>query len=398
MSVSIVGKNVTDGLIFHIDTFNAKSYVGQPTTNLNNQISNYTGTSYCSSGEWTSDPTRFTKTHNSTLQTPIGTGATLCVESGTAGYHHLSSMGGGGENGLHSISCYVYPLSTITNFTIGMLNDSGNQVSFDLSTKAITYGGGIENRSAFCRDVEGYPGWIRVGANIEGRFGGWVGCVGIGTGGSYTPSSPYKSFYITGLQYEAKQAPTPYIFGTRSNTQGMVDLTNRYSVDLVGAAYDSGSSIVFNGAQIIDTNLGAQTISNVTLEAWVYDTVGSGYRSIIQVNSNSDDALYIYPTSRYLGFWPCSTSTMAVPTNQWAYVAVSYNGSQLIYCMNGTIEVVVASCSHITDFQYLRIGGISTTDGECFQGKINQASVYNRALSSDELLKNYNRTKARYGR
>jgi len=115
-------------------------------------------------------------------------------------------MGGGSESGEHSISCYIYPLSSITNFTIGMLNDGGNMVTFDFTTGAITYGGGIENRNAFMSTVVGFPGWYRVGANIEGRFGGWVGCVGLSTNTSYTPSAPYKSFYITGLQYEYKKS------------------------------------------------------------------------------------------------------------------------------------------------------------------------------------------------
>jgi hypothetical protein len=404
MSVSVVGKNVTDNLVFHIDTFNAKSYVGQPTTNLNSQISNYTGTSYCSSGEWTSDPTRFTKTYNSTISTPIGTGATLCVESGTAGYHHLSTMGGGGENGLNSISCYVYPLSTITNFTIGMLNDSGNQVSFDLSTKTITYGGGIENRSAFCTDVQGYPGWLRVGANIEGRFGGWVGSVGINTGGSYTPSSPYKAFYITGLQYEYKDHPTPYVFGTRSNTQGLLDVTRNTLVDLTNAGYNTSSEISFNGSSnyiINSTNL--LPTSAYTKVAWFNTNNTSATNNIVSGGSSAAHAFWLGGgTKLYAGHngnWYTVTSTTTISANTWYFGAVSFdttNGWKLY--VNGNLEATNSGTTTFTganpgDIQMGSYGGANY-----FSGKIAMASVYNRVLSSDEILKLYNNTKARYGR
>jgi len=169
------------GLAFAYDQSNTvRSYLGEPTTNnYGSNFRDFTGTGYSIDGEWTSDPTRFTKTYFANLPTPIGPGATLIEESGVNGFHHLSRYGGGSESGAHSLSCYLYPLATgITDFCIGMLGDGSNNIQFNLDTRAITYGGGIQNRNAFIRDVPGWPGWIRVGANIEGRTGGWVGCFG----------------------------------------------------------------------------------------------------------------------------------------------------------------------------------------------------------------------------
>jgi hypothetical protein len=403
MSVSITGQTVYSGSIFYFDTNNVKSYVGEPTTNRNQQISNYTGTNYADGshgGEWSSNPTRFSKTYTASIATPIGFGATLCSETATAGYYHLSSMGGDSESGAHSISCYIYPLSSITNFTIGMLGDSGNTVTFNFTTGAITYGGSISNRNAFMSTVVGFPGWYRVGANIEGRAGGWVGCLGLDTYTSYTPSAPYKSFYITGMQYEYKDHCTPYVFGTRSATQGLLDLTSRNTIDLTDMSYNSSSAVfTFDGVNdYINTNVPAQTLTNGTIEAWVYDTKNnSGYRAIVQFNVNTDDALYIYP-SNVLGFWPCAASSLTVPSNTWVHVAVAYNGSQLLYSVNGVTQEISTTCADFTDLQYVKIGGHSTGDGERWQGNITEVKVYNRALSRDEILKNYNRSKARYGR
>ena len=425
MSVAITSRSITDGLQFYIDTNNVKSYVGQPTTNLNNQISNYTGSDYAYGGEWSSDPTRFTKTYNSTISTPIGTGATLCVESGTAGYYHLSRMGGDGENGLNSISCYVYPLSSISNFTIGMLNDSGNQVSFNLDTKAITYGSGIENRSAFCVDVPGYPGWLRVGANIEGRVGGWVGCVGINTGGSYTPSAPYKSFYITGLQYEAKQSPTAYVFGTRSVTQGLVDVTGNFSVDLTNASYDSGSVPLFiNNGTTVNTitatpyNLITNTQTQYTRVAWFYLTsYSSAWSPIIQnsIGNNSDMGLTVLSDGKlhfrqYTKTYTSGTTdgdygvsgTLTVAINRWnmGAIAVNRTANTVSLYLNGVLDSTSAiNVIGNSNSNTIIIGGASTdsySGGRMFKGYISSAFHYNRILSSDEILKLYNRTKSRY--
>ena len=407
------------GLVFNYDTANSKSYVGEPTTNLNSQVSNYTGTGYSSDGEWTSDPTRFTKTYNSDLTTPIGKGATLCVESGTAGYHHLSRMGGGNENGLHSISCYLYPLNVITNFTIGMLGDGGNQITFNLSTKAITYGGGIENRNAFCVDVPGYPGWLRVGANIEGRYGGWVGCVGINTSSSYTPSAPYKGFYITGLQYEYKSAPTAYTIGTRSNTQGLIDLTSNTTLDLTNVKFDSSSDIDFpinaSANSYITTNTNCGLTGDQTLSAWIKPTYGtnSPHRTVICTDPSYQYGIKLmnYKNNARWGLWvgwgssnyEAMTGTN-INDNAWKMITGTWkqstgvvtlylNGVYVTQFNTGNTSAISLNTGNI------RVGigyEIDFGNGQSYEGKIGNAAIYNRTLTASEVLKNFNSLRSRY--
>jgi hypothetical protein len=409
------------GLVFYFDTKEPKSYVGEPTTNRNQQISNYTGTNYADGthgGEWTSDPTRFTKTYNASIITPIGLGATLCSESGTAGYHHLSSMGGGGESGAHSISCYVKPLNSITDFTIGMLNDGGNQVSFNLSTKAITYGGGISNRNAFCVEVSGFPGWLYVGANIEGRAGGWVGCVGISTSSSYTPTAPYKAFYITGLQYEYKVAPTKFTVGTRSNTQGLLDLTGNYTIDLTNAAYDSSSKIYLSGSKAIKINSNNSLFSNAfTWSAWHYIIAdggtgyagifwaegavagGSGYQYILSYRNLGSNAYAHYRINNATTGWGnTDTGTlMSSMLNKWIYTTWTFN--------NGTTKIYINGVLSHTDTSRgaynggsdspIYIGARNDLWGS-INGYIDLVSYHNRALTDAEILRNFNSQRSRY--
>jgi len=184
---------------------------------------------------------------------------------------------------------------------------------------------------------------------------------------------------------------------TRSNTQGLLDLTGNYTIDLSNISFDSTGNIAFDGTNdFIDTNFPAMTINNPTIEAVVYRDTNTGrYEAIIQNNVASDDALYVYPGGT-LGFWPCSVSSLPVPVGQWNYVAVSYDGSNLTYCVNGTTQVIASSCADITDWDFLRIGAHGAGDGERWIGKIAVAKVYNRALSIGELTQNYNHYKTRF--
>jgi hypothetical protein len=147
----------------------------------------------------------------------------------------------------------------------------------------------------------------------------------------------------------------------------------------------------------IDTNFGVNdSLTQVTMEAVVYDTKNNGgYRAIIQNNVASDDALYIQP-SNVLGFWPCAASSLTVPANRWAHVVFSYNGSTMRYAVNGVQQVVNSSCADCLDFDFLKIGAHSAGDGERFGGKIAVAKVYNRALTEGEINQNFGLYRTRF--
>jgi hypothetical protein len=197
------------------------------------------------------------------------------------------------------------------------------------------------------------------------------------------------------------QNVSQYTVGSRSNTQGLKDLTDTYSIDLTNMSYTSDISpdIAFDATNdVIDTNFGTNnSLNQVTMEAVVYDTKNNaGYRSIIQNNVASDDALYIQPGNN-LGFWPCTTTYLTVPANRWAHVVFSYDGTTMRYSVNGAQHAFTGTCADALDFDFLRIGGHGTGDGERFGGKIAVAKVYNRALTEEEINQNFNHYATRFG-
>lgn len=406
MSISITGQTIYSGSVFYYDTYNVKSYVGEPTTNLVQSVSNYTGINYGGGTEWTSDPTRFTKTYNANILTPVGLGATLCSETATNGFYHLSSFGGGSESGLHSISCYVYPLSVINNFTIGMLGDSSNNITFNIPAMSISYGGGIANRNAFIQEVVGFPGWYRLAANIEGRFGGWVGCVGLNTHTQYTPSLPYKSFYITGLQYEYKARSTAYVFGTRSATEGLIDLTRRNSIDLTNAGYVAGN-ISLNGSSEY-FNIGTHNLGNqFTICVWAKPSAVSGDSVMVGTSANGCDN-WLSINNGYAHAFATeiadvnnfsTTGATLITANTWNYICMTMNTNTVKVYLNGRLDVSNTVAFTIAAWNSTFCIGRRCPDlaQRYFTGEVGNVIFYNHVLSEDQILKNFNRVKSRYG-
>lgn len=432
---SSVGPNTfgEENLVFGYDLGDGiNSYKGQPTTNnFGGSFRDFTGTSYSPSGEWiSSEPTRFTKTYFSTLPTPIGPGGTLIEESGTAGYHHLSRYGGSGEDGLHSLSCYIYPFTSgITDFCIGMLGDGSNNIQSNLDTRAITYGGGISNRNAFIRDVPGWPGWLRVGANIEGRAGGWVGCIGYSSYTSYTGTAGGKKAYITGIQYEYKTQPTPFVGGTRSVTQGLIDLTGNSTIDLSNVSFDSNAQMTFDGTD--DKIHGISTVLSylsssafefvVTPESTGERMMIGGYRHNDGYSSPTIGAVYIDTDNKFKAsvitaaevyrYVESITTTSANQTYHVVFNKDTVTGVMQLY-INGTLESTT-TFNAATYGQWSSAGsyiGSNTLDfgksfntssgqgwgGDFLDGKIHSIKLYSRTLTTSEVKANYNAIKGRF--
>ena len=89
------------------------------------------------------------------------------------------------------------------------------------------------------------------------------------------------------------------------------------------------------------------------------------------------------------------TGNIAVLNKYHHVVAKVFSNTQYLY-INGVLEASAGISTRITGTSDLRIGwridGFAATNG-----RIPYAKIYNRALSADEILQNYNATKGRFG-
>ena len=163
----------------------------------------------------------------------------------------------------------------------------------------------------------------------------------------------------------------------------------------VGQAFD------FNGSGFVhmDNPLALVEGNAMTLEAWVNPRAancstilsrGSGTDGntdyILNVGFNGSSCGAEMKVALYVaGAWDISSS--AVPLNAWSHVAVSYDGLETRFYINGNLDRVVShpgTIHHSSTPFYL---GRQGTACNCnyFNGLIDEPSVYNRALGASEV-------------
>ncbi len=136
--------------------------------------------------------------------------------------------------------------------------------------------------------------------------------------------------------------------------------------------------------------------NGMTLEAWVRPAANSGYRTVVLKEVSGELAYSLYAADsdhathpsgwvRISGASHYADGTGALPLNTWSHIAVTYNGSALVYYVNGVqTSSTAVSGAIMTSNLPLRIGS-NTIWGEYFQGQIDEVRVYNRALAASEI-------------
>jgi hypothetical protein len=172
---------------------------------------------------------------------------------------------------------------------------------------------------------------------------------------------------------------------------------------LNGVAYTGSNfgSLVFDGSDdIINTNVfsGRNPATDpFTVEAMVKSNTTSGTRMWVDVGSNGINQRF------YSALIDGTTSATGIQSTGWADATPNHtNWSHQVIVMDGQNAKAYADSIFKYQIGYtsytlpggLNIGGRS---GFLWLGQISIFKVYNRALSTTEILQNYNATKTRFG-
>ncbi len=188
------------------------------------------------------------------------------------------------------------------------------------------------------------------------------------------------------------------------NADGVLKGGAVFGQGMVAQAFDLYGS----GQYVLIPDTPATRVSNAaTFEAWVYPTTSSGQNVIIGkwdvvqgVNTRSFG--FVLDTGPVLGFGfsqdggpdNCfgldAPADKALPLYTWSHVAATYDGSYVALYLNGNWVSGLSYSGHIypaaTDFAIGAVmGGDASHPLSCFQGNIDEATVYNRALSAKEI-------------
>jgi len=208
--------------------------------------------------------------------------------------------------------------------------------------------------------------------------------------------------FIRQGQIEIGAFPTPFVAGTRSNTQSILDLTNNNTVTANSLTYDANGTFNFNGStNFISTN-------------FVGNTPSFTYEVFLRPTNVSKDQMYI-------GYSPISAHYVRI-VNSRAYVSVNttvsqqifhdprtlanntnyhivscYNGIQLKIYVNGELSAGPVLNQRLAGWGIDRIGRWLDSDQRAFVGTIFNLKTYNRELSALEVQQNFNALRGRFG-
>ena len=172
-----------------------------------------------------------------------------------------------------------------------------------------------------------------------------------------------------------------------------------------GLSFPAQGSAEFNGtSDYID--LGEKHISNdlgitnaFTFGAWVYLKPDANYKSLLTMWEHAatqifwfgfDDAERFHYNISLTG-GDKSRNVISVPTNEWAYVNLVYNGTNIKLYLNGSNVDTLAATGTLDGrggglTETLLIGAQNpNTPVVFFNGNLANVAIWNRALSSDEI-------------
>lgn len=164
---------------------------------------------------------------------------------------------------------------------------------------------------------------------------------------------------------------------------------------------DANGNIVFDGTNDYATNT-SYTPNVNTLSIWFK----LGTTNDLLVIGVGDDAyqstlwswsIFVYAQSLYFRGSPGNGSQITTPviTNTWVnYTMIRNNGSnQCVVYRNGNFFATSSESTLTNTYTGLRINGAGSTYAAL---TLSSVQMYNRALTENEILQNYNATKGRY--
>lgn len=395
---------VTSGLSFYYDMYNTeKSWKGEPVTNQficpnpydsNNNVSFnvqgtgtfqrvYTGTY----GGYTIKPTDVVYRYN--------LGGSGCH------YHGNSAAIASGQYVCYSVDYYISPDASDypTNSSLIVLENYGGSA---LGGGTGTGGNGVMGK---WQTIRGYAG-PTSGSGTQAMFLYPGGC-----GSTYMASRGFILMKNPMFEFRGDVRYNPFVNGTRSNTQAIIDLTGQNTITASSLSYASDGTFSFNGSSVL--TIPNSSVFNMTqqlsIEAWVkFDGNSDDFifekgdvNTQYSLFSHSEDIVFRtfhVGDSSYHTQGP-SKSAVGIVNNQWVHIVGSWDGLTKRIYINGQLkDSATKSGALVTTSKGASVGRFGgDTAGYYFNGSIAKVAVYNIGLTQQQVQQNFAAQRGRYG-
>ena len=220
------------------------------------------------------------------------------------------------------------------------------------------------------------------------------------------------SFYAWGAQVEASDSLGAYIpnhTGTPITSpvllpQGLTTGRDITGVNLFENVRKQGAlNLDGNSWAEVHDNASLDITSAITLEAWVYYDGSNGKGLLGRWSTGSDNNYLLYTSTSSIGQFYINTTaasvinTSTLTTGNWYHLVGTYDGSDMRIYLNGSEETNTSKTGSIsTSSNDIEIGRYSINSTYAYSDQIAQPRIYNRALTAEEVQRNYNAGKNIY--
>lgn len=214
-----------------------------------------------------------------------------------------------------------------------------------------------------------------------------------------------------GLIYYLDAANTRSYSGSGLTANGLIGGLGATLYNGVGFTSSNNGSFVFDGSDdYLNPAFPINNNSDFSIGFWMnYQDVTSPERGIIVTWDTSWNGFGIGTAGGQIRSWVGNgggggIDWGVISTNTWKYYTVTYNYSsktQVVY-INGNFVISGVNSNNINHSSLQIARGGQTGSGQLsyysyLKCQISQLLIYNRALTAQEILQNYNATKKRYG-
>jgi hypothetical protein len=396
MTLSHSPNIVRDGLVLYYDMDNTKkSFKGMPTTNvMQYPEANWNGSSIPLSYNYDATSTR-TIDYVTGVSNPINSPGILRYYTGTTGYKYFALMGTVPSAGTYTFSYYAR-MSNGASSSFGnsqLWRDTGvgdQSVTGDWNPVITNEWTRYVVTSTVTNSLDFFP--IHGGSVVGG----------------------YTIDYC-GFQLEAGSIASPWLNGTRSNTESIIDLTGNNALTSNNLAYSSNNTFSFNGVDSV-VDCGNNSYINFgdgdfSVSVWFkrYSSATTNLR-LLSKGASGDSAnaasagfcFFGSDTGINFAINPTAARTIIEAANyslnEWInVVGLIERGSSVRTYKNGNLYASSASAptGSVTGTSLLKIGNAGSS--LFWNGEVSGVKIYNKALSDDEIKQNFNALRGRYG-
>jgi hypothetical protein len=225
----------------------------------------------------------------------------------------------------------------------------------------------------------------------------------------FIPQSFTGRMYYRNAQLEYKNNPTPFVNGTRSSTQSLIDLKTTADIDVGNVSFDSTGQPTFDGTDdYIEATVNSITDeTSLTISYWFKMNWPSSWSPFVTLmDSNGTQKFHTwFGSDRGIDFQTNINSAKPMfvasstnyPNNEYINVVMVINGSGTnnVKCYVNAIYKAQGSLSFNThDIDKLRIG---RDPGNAYGGgHMPRLAIYNVPLTEPEISQNFNVYKNRF--